>query len=163
MGIVKMRNFFLGFLIFVFSFLNASAEPKESCIEAPFKVAGNDIILAQNPSQKSAHVFFFQNKANHSIFIDHPVENPGASAGWSTYLRPGNWAALVINKKNFAIHCARIEPGQVVALNCQHTINVCNPKELSANTKFKGNYWLAEDRNWDSFVKILEKKGIVVN
>lgn len=139
------------------------AETPDLCEPAPSKKDGNNIILIGNTEQKSTQLYFFNNTSEKSIFIDHPSDNPGASAGWSTYLRPGNWAALALNKKNFAIHCSMITPGHVVTLNCSETIAVFSPKQVTYATKLKGSYWLAEDKNWETVMKVLEKKGIALS
>jgi hypothetical protein len=141
----------------------SAAEISAVCIPAPNKIDGDNIILLGKTEQKTAQIYFFTNTSNKSLFIDHPSDNPGASAGWSTYLRPGNWAALALNKKNFTIHCSMITPGKVVALKCSDTISVYVPKQVTVATKLKGNYWLAEDKNWEMVVKSLEKKGIIIS
>lgn len=134
----------------------------DSCIPVPYKIENNNIILTSQPDQpKTSQIYFFSNQSQKSIFIDHPSSNPGASAGWSSYLRAGHWSALALNKKSFAIQCAMIEPGKVVMLNCSKTIRICSPKNLTTKTRIKGNYWLAEDKEWDGFVKAMGKRGVV--
>ena len=154
-------------LLFIITFLFAmniayavTASP-QSCTPVTFQVENNDIVLTNPLTQrKVSQAYFITNKSSQSIFIEHPTANPGASAGWSSYLRPGNWSALVLNKKSFAIHCAMIQPGKVIPLDCSKTITVCAPKNLTTKTAFKGNYWLAEDKNWEGFVKALAKRGV---
>lgn len=157
-----MRHFFIAcFLALLGIGMAYAADPTpDSCTPVPLKVEDKDIILAGSTEKtKVSQVFFFTNKSKQSVFIDHPTGR-GASAGWATYLRPDNWAALALNKKNFVIHCSMIEPGKVVALDCSKTITVCQPKNLVSKTVLKGNFWLAEDKNWESFLKALEKRGV---
>lgn len=152
------------FVLFLLLLKGAMADTKENCPAVDMTIDNDNVVLTQSPHSKtSTQIYFIQNKSKNSIFIDHVSDNPGASAGWSTYLRSGNWAVLALNKKTFAIHCAMIQPGKVVALNCQDTITVCTPPHLTINKKIKGNYWLAEDKPWESVVKILEKKGIQIS
>lgn len=158
-----MRNWLLIFSFFMF-FLCVNkvytASASDSCIPAPIKIENNEIILLGNPLPKTTQIYFFKNKSSQSVFIDHSVANPGASAGWSSYLRPENWSAITLNKKNFAVRCVMIQPGKLVTLNCSHTITICTPKNVETKTKLKGSYWLAEDKNWEGLVKALEKRGI---
>lgn len=154
--------FFIIFFLFTLNSYAIIASP-ESCAPVAFKIENNDIVLTNNSEQrKISQVYFITNKSPQSTFIEHPTANPGASAGWSTFIRPGNWSALVLNKKNFAVHCAMIQPGKVIPLDCSKTITVCRPKSLTTKTPFKGNYWLAEDKNWETFVNVLAKKGVIL-
>jgi hypothetical protein len=150
-------------LIFVsFLMFGSLACANADCAPLNFTMEKNDMVLQGNP-KTSTQVFFFHNKSNKSIFLDRGGENPGASAGWSTYLRPDHWSVLLLNKKSFTVHCTMIEPGTVVVLNCKDMIEVCTPPNLTLNKKLKGNFWLAEDKPFESVVKILEKKGITTS
>lgn len=150
-------------MIFLFasSMAYSSTPLPESCAPVPFKIENNNIVLSSQPDQpKTSQIYFITNYSQQSIFIDHPSSNPGASAGWSSYLRSGHWSALALNKKSFAIQCAMIQPGKVVMLNCSKTIRICAPKNLTTKNRIKGNYWLAEDKEWEGFVKALSKRGV---
>jgi hypothetical protein len=139
--------------------LGNAAIAADQCQPISYIMEKNDMQLSGNP-KTATQIFFFTNQSDKSIFIDRVSNNPGASAGWSTYLRPGNWSVLLLNKKNFTVHCSMIEPGKVIPLNCEEMIQVCTPPNLTINSKLKGNYWLVEDKTFDVAMKILEKKGI---
>lgn len=137
---------------------------KNPCDPVNFKIDNKNIILPGSPSPKQSIVYFFKNKSNSSIWIDHPMtNNPGVSAGWSSYIRPGHWSALVLNKKNFAVSCAMIQPGKVVYMNCSATLDVCAPSNLTSEKVLNGNFWLAEDKPYDAFINVLTKRGIKIN
>lgn len=146
--------FFIVFLVF-----GNIAMAGDACEPVNFTMEKNDMALAGNP-KTPLQIFFFTNQSDKSIFLDRVSDNPGASAGWSTYLRPGHWSVLVINKKNFTVHCSMIEPGKVIALNCKDIIHVCTPPNLLFDKKLKGNYWLVEDKTFEVAIKTLEKKGL---
>jgi len=151
------------FVLFLLLLKVAIADTKNDCPPIAVTTDNENIVLTQHPHVKNpTQIYFIQNTSKNSIFIDRVADNPGASAGWSTYLRSGNWAVLALNKKTFAVHCAMIQPGKVVALKCQDTITICTPPHLAMYKKIKGNFWLAEDKSWDAVIKILEKKGIVI-
>ncbi len=146
------------FIVCIFMY-GCRAFATENCTPLHFTVENNDMVLEGNP-KTATQVFFFHNKSEKSLFLDRGGDNPGASAGWSTYLRPDNWSVLLLNKKTFTVHCTRIEPGNVITLSCKDMIEVCTPPTLTLNKKFKGNFWLVEDKSFENVAKILERKGI---
>jgi hypothetical protein len=154
-----MRSLSLIFiLLFIFSKSNA-ATPE--CLPLSPKIENKNIILPGTEDPKNSVVYFFKNKSLQSVLIDHPLKNnPGMNAGWSSYLRPDHWSALVLNKKEFAVSCVMIQPGKVVTLDCSTIIDVCTPHIISSKTPLKGNYWLSEDKPWDGFLKTMEKRGV---
>lgn len=156
-----MQNFFIFFVLFLLSAMSYAAPTVDSCVPTTYKIDGNNIILPGSPEAKKSHIYIFTNKSPRGVFIDHPVQNPGASAGWSSYVRPANWSAIVLNKKNFAVRCVMIQPGKVVTLNCSDTISVCSPN-VTTKTPLKGNAWLVEDKSWEDLVKVFEKRGIMI-
>lgn len=132
------------------------------CTSIPFSVQNNIFILPGASKQNRIQIYFFQNKSHQGIWLDHPQEkNPGMSAGWSSYIRPHNWSAIIINKSNFALSCASIQPGKVVYLDCSKVLGVCTPGHIILNKKMNGNSWLAEDKDWDSFLRTLQRRGVL--
>lgn len=153
------------FKVFVIFFLMAKmcfAIEKVTCAPLVLKSQDNNIILPGVENTHTAQIYFIHNTSQQSIWLDHPVENKsaGASAGWSSYSLPGKWSALLLNRKNFAISCAVIQPGKVEVRNCEKVISVCVPKLPLFDSKRKGSYWLVEDRTWDDLLKMLEKRGV---
>lgn len=139
----------------------AHAASNISCVPAVVKVEDKSIILPGSDDPKIRIVYFFNNISKKSLWLDHPVEKPSASAGWSSYLRMGNWSALSINRKNFKISCAEIQPGKVDYQECATSVAICTPKQMpKSDAKHKvGSGWIVEDKSWDEFVLVLSKKG----
>lgn len=146
--------------LFLVSHSIAWAAKPISCTQLALTSQNKEITLPGSPQPKTSVIYLFHNKSPQSLWIDHPVNNPGASAGWSSYLRPGNWSAIALNKKNFALRCAMIQPGKVVYLDCARTLAVCAPEKMTLAKPLEGNYWLAEDKDWEHFISTLNKKGI---
>lgn len=144
---------------FLFSILITSAIASP-CTPVIFKKNGNSIILPGSNDRKISQVYFFKNISTQSIWLDHVQKNPGASAGWASYIRPDHWSALALNKKNFEMSCATIQPGKVIYVDCAKSLEICTPTKLISEKSMKGNFWLTEDRPWDQFVKALEKRGL---
>jgi hypothetical protein len=144
----------------IFLFCSSAFAENISCTPAVVKVENKNIILPGITQPKTTKVYFFNNVSKQSLWLDHPVEKRSASAGWSSYLRPSNWSAIVLNRKNFAISCAVIKPGSVDYQDCSKAITICSPQHYTLNTKQKGTFWLVEDRTWDEFLKKMEKHKV---
>lgn len=136
-----------------------------TCIPAPIKIQDKNFILpGPDPAHKHAsQVYFFYNISKQSLWLDHPVEHRSASAGWSSYIQPQRWSAMLVDRQNFAVSCAQIKPGEVNYQSCEKVIKVCIPKADSFNAKRKGSYWLVEDKAWTDLLQGLEKRGFKVN
>lgn len=130
------------------------------CVPVKLKTQGNYIILPGPEQSRTARLYFFKNVSKQSLWLDHPVGHASASAGWSSYLRTGNWAALMLARKNFVVSCSVINPGNVDELECEKAISVCVAKSKDVIPNQKNTYWLAEDKSWDDLVKAMAKRGV---
>lgn len=152
-----MRKWYL-IIFFLLTFTHAYAAMRY--LPAAIKIENNLIILPGSAAAKVPQVYFLKNKSQTSIWIDHPLtKNPGVSAGFSSYLRGGNWSAFVLNKQNFALSCLKIQPGKVVTMNCKQILDVFTPLNWESLKPLKGSYWLTEDKADDAFIKALAKRG----
>lgn len=131
----------------------ASAAETFACSPAVVKTENKNIILPGPNDPKETKIYFFNNISQESLWLDHPVPHASASAGWSSYLRPSNWSAILVNRKDFVINCAVIKPGKVDYKDCGKAITICSPKTSTLGSKRKGSYWIVEDKSWDDFVK----------
>ena len=142
-------RYVIGIIFLLLSFdVFATHSNSFSCGPISLKSQNKNIILKRT-DEKIARVYILKNVASHSIWLDHPTEGRSLHAGWSSYLRPGNSSALLVNHKNFNISCAVIKPGKVDYLDCEKEIAVCTPKEVVLTGTRKGTYWLAEDKLFD--------------
>ncbi|MHB1946511.1 MAG: hypothetical protein ACYCQI_00170 [Gammaproteobacteria bacterium] len=157
-----MRNGFLaGLFIILWAVVKVVyAEKSFTCTPLTLKTHEQEIILPGVSDPHATQIYFLKNIAQQSIWLDHPDErHRGAHAGWSSYLRTGKWSALLLNRKNFTLSCAEIQPGKVQYHNCEKSITVCTPQHVQFDSKRKGSYWLVEDQTWDELLKSLEKRG----
>jgi len=156
-----MRIVIILFFIEFISWLTPVFAAAPKCVPVPFKIEGKNIILPGAEHSKTSVVYFFQNKSLQSLWIDHIDQTGrGMNAGWGSYIRPSHWSALVLNKKSFSVTCSMIQPDKVEPLDCSKTLAVCAPQNIVTPTPLEGNYWLAEDKNWDNFLHALEKRGV---
>ncbi len=157
-----LRNVILTSVLTLF-FISTAVKAEEKIICAPVDTKSQDkIIFLPGPTAGTAQIYFLKNISKHSIWIDHPVKNAPVSAGWSSYLRPGNWSAFLLTQKDFAISCVAIRPGKVDYLDCAQEISVCAPTNLKFNPARKSSYWLVEDKPLDDLVKALQNRGVSV-
>lgn len=134
---------------------------KVTCTPLKVKAANKNIFLTSSATQPaSAQLYFLKNVSKKSLWLDHPTKRAAASAGWSSYLRPGQWSAIVMDKKDFALSCAVIAPGQVEYLDCATAIAVCIPQHLVVTSMRKGTYWFVEDKSWEELLKGVAKRGV---
>lgn len=154
------HTLFIGLLTVLFGATNV-AEAGITCTPITLKAHDKNIILPGVDDVHSSQIYLMQNVSKQSLWLDHPNErHRSASAGWSSYLLPGKWSALLVNRKNFTISCAEIQPGKVDYQNCSKAITVCTPHVASFDSKRKGSYWLVEDQSWEDLLKALDKRGV---
>ena len=130
------------------------------CVPMEMKSENKEIILPGADEPHTNKLYIFKNLSAKSIWLDHPVLHPSVSAGWSSYLRMGHSSALLVNRKNFNLSCAVIQPGKLEYLDCAKVVSICIPKDVIYQSSRKGTYWLAEDKPWDDLLKALAKRGV---
>ncbi len=134
----------------------------QQCIPLEINSENKEIILPGPEEARKNKLYVVKNLTDKSIWLDHPVLHPSASAGWSSYLRKNNASALIVNRKNFNLNCAVIKPGKVDYLDCAKAVSICSPKEVLFKSSRKGTYWIAEDQSWEELMKTLDKRGLMV-
>ncbi len=154
-------NVFLASMIFCLNVVSAHAS-SFACVPAKIKTQDKSIILNVTDKElvKNATIYFVKNTSTKSVWLDHPTKHAGASAGWSSYLQPDHWSALLLDKKDFSLTCAVIQPGKVDYLNCEKVLSVCLPTQVTFQSKRKASYWLVEDKSWNNFLLALKKRGV---
>ena len=131
------------------------------CTPLIVKAQNKNIVLPGVDDPHTSQIYFLHNVSKKSLWLDHPNEHhKPMSAGWSSFLREGKWSAISINRKNFTISCAEIQPGEVVYHQCAKTIAVCTPHQTPLEAKRKGSGWMAEDQTWEDLLKVLGKRAI---
>lgn len=148
------------FIVLLLSFFISTAFAV-TCEPLKVKMHDKNIVLSFTGDKNSGEVYFFHNLGQQGIWLDHPT-NKSMSAGWSSYLRAGNWSAFLLNRKNFEISCSTIQPGHVDSLDCSKVVSACTASKAVFKKPVKGTYWLGEDKSWDELVKVVTKRGIAL-
>ena len=115
---------------------------------------------------KKDSLVFIHNLTATDLWITHPVQNPGASAGWTTRLRGGNWSALMLNKGPFILNCIESRPGHEQQIPCEGTIAVCKwkGKGVKIPDHDKGTtFWVAEDMSLAALTAAVGARGFVIS
>jgi hypothetical protein len=134
-------------------------KPHNTCVPMKLKSHDKNIVLEGTP--ETGQIFLIKNQSPKSVWIDHPVKHPSASAGWSSYIRTNEWSALFLDKKDFSLNCSVIQPGKVETLDCAQALSVCKPSHLTyTSTTRKGSFWLVEGKPLKELMKALEKRGV---
>jgi hypothetical protein len=132
-----------------------------TCVPVKVKVVNHNLILeGASLAAPAGQLYFFKNNSQKSLWVDHYGKQSAASAGWASYIRTHNWSALFLNKKEFTLSCAVIQPGKVDYVNCGQALSVCVPAHPALPSNRKGSYWLVEDKPWDVFLTLLARRGV---
>ncbi|RDI44553.1 hypothetical protein [Aquicella lusitana] len=141
---------------------NVLAAPSKrtiSCARKNIQFKHNEVVLNTRGSA-SPKVYFIKNISKYGIWLNRyqsdRSKSAGASAGWSSFLKPGNWSALLLSEKNFTMGCSIVGPGKITYLKCKKVIQVCE-SSLHAEPD-AGSYWAVENKKWDDFLKEVLKK-----
>jgi hypothetical protein len=130
-----------------------------ACQPLKMKSQNKNLIL-DGSNATNGQIFLLRNQSQKSVWLDHPGKHTSASAGWSSYLRPGEWSALLLDKKDFSLSCSSIQPGKVETLDCAQALSVCIPLHFSFTTSKKGSFWLVEGKSPKDLLKALELHGV---
>lgn len=137
-----------------------AADTKLVCTPLALKSQNKDFNLPGVEKSHTKKIYLFKNISQQSLWLDHPTEHAASSSSLSSYLRVNNASALLVNRKKFNINCSAITPGDVVGLDCEKVVSVCELKQSEVNSSRKGTYWLVEDKSWVEVEKLLVKKGV---
>jgi len=108
--------------------------------------AGSDFVTLS--AKQKANVWLIKNIGQTSFWLNHPVKNPGASAGWGSEISPNRYSVLLLNKMptGFILSCEQFESGKVIPLNCNKVLQVKLLKVIAIPKNFdNSSFWLAEN------------------
>lgn len=154
-----MRSFFF-FCILVCSFAVAAESTLPPGCQA-VAVQGEIVTLE---AEKSS-LIFIHNLTSTDLWITHPVQNPGASAGWTTRLQDGNWSALALSKGPFILECIESRPGHEQQIPCEGAIAVCKWKGKGVKIPASAQgvtLWAAENMSLDALTAAVGARGFVI-
>jgi len=165
---VRNKRMITAVLIALFVSAGCQAQDKgpadpEGCINSGFKFSGGELIL-NDGTGGVLNLFLLHNVSEDTIYINHePSNNPGASAGWSTELGPGNWTAVSMSDVNFDFMCGKMVPGKFQEVQCSGELKACKFDSAVFDEKSKGSYWVSENKPLDATLETIKSRGIEVN
>jgi hypothetical protein len=140
-------------LLFIPKILMANSTPPAGCF--PLPINGDNF----NIKAKKATLILINNQSANNLWLTHPVNDPSASAGWTSQLDKGQWSALVTDK-DFVIGCIEFKPGHEQQVPCEEVITGCVLKKVSFPKDSKGGYWAVENSKKKELVAKLNARGI---
>lgn len=123
----------------------------------PVAVEGETIKL----NIKEPVVFLINNDSDSVLWVTHPVDNPSASAGWSSQLEKKRWSALLVDKNKFELSCIESKPGHEQQIPCEGMLSICEWSKLKIPPVAKGTFWVAENMSLNALINHLGGKGFV--
>lgn len=91
----------------------------------PVQVQGNSVMV----DVKKGNLIFIHSTAKSDLWLNHPVTDPSASAGWTSRIQANHWSALALDKSSFEITCIESRPGHEQQIPCEGMIAVCQWKK----------------------------------
>jgi hypothetical protein len=146
------------------SFLNCKAGKEsaafpENCTRTGFEYRVDGVIL-NTDDQSSQGLYLLHNKSDSDYRVTHPVKDPGASAGWTSDLNPGNWSAFTVNIPGFELTCMKSGQSTMETLDCEKVLSVCRISNPVFKPDMSGNYWVSEDKPQGAVLDEIRSRGI---
>lgn len=122
----------------------------------PIPIEGEAVTLhAKKPTLMLIHSL-----SKGTLWLTHPVADPGASAGWTSQLDANKWSAFRVNKASFEINCVESSPGHEQQIPCEGAIAICAWSGVKFVGKGQdGNYWVAENMDLNSLPHQIKTRG----
>jgi len=121
----------------------------------PLVVQGETIKL----SAKQPMVILIHSLAEGDLWLNHPIADVGASAGWSSQLNAGNWTALALNKEDFELSCIESKPGHEQQVPCEGMLAACEWPTVRMPAQLKGTFWAGENMTLPALLVHLGGRG----
>lgn len=122
------------------------------------KVQGDAVTV--NSEKKS--LVFIHNLTSVDLWITHPVDDPGANAGWTSRLQSEKWSALSLEKGPFILNCIESRPGHEQQIPCEGAIAVCQWSKVKFPENAQGTFWASEDKSLDALTAAVGARGYVL-
>ncbi len=145
------------FLLAIFStgFAHAGLVMPKGCL--PLSIKTESAWL----KTKKPMLFLMMNNGDNDLWLVHPVDDPGASAGWTSKIEPRHWSAILINK-DFELNCIESLPGHEQHISCEQVLALCSYPSLKINPSLMGNAWMAENLPIRALITELGQRGLQV-
>ncbi|HVT62480.1 MAG TPA: hypothetical protein VHD33_03220 [Legionellaceae bacterium] len=118
-----------------------------------------------NFSNEKPLIIMLHNLSDSDLWITHPVNNPGAQAGFSSLLQKGKWSALALNRKNesFLLKCIESKPGHEQQISCADVLAICQWPKSKIPGENTGIFWAAENMDFVPLKAYVERQGFVLD
>jgi len=154
--------FFIGCILFVQQAVYAAVEDRLEFPRLPTKNFQHRGILFNQQSRLRPILYLLHNTSSQRFYFDYG-DHHGMDAGWSSWIAPKHWSAILINKPRFLLTCGQLfkTKAGVKSLDCARLVTVYRVKpELPSHGL--GTYWVAEDQPLATFYVAIKKRHIIL-
>lgn len=149
---------------FLLSFICCTAEEPGAgfpggCKPAGFSFKGDNLVLKTGAGEEQ-DLYLLHNISGKPLMLNHPVRNPGASAGWASEIGPGNWSAIAMNIREFELSCAYSGAGEYESAPCAKALEACGFANAVFPSDLTGSFWVSEDQKQDALLGEIKSRGI---
>lgn len=135
----------------------------ENCKTDQVRVLKQRLILHTKLNHEP-HLVLLRNVSKDELIINHVVVHPSASAGWSSYLRPGNYSALMVSQPRFSLICHKMDDGKYIPVSCNKVITTCYFSHFRDEQKVaNGTFWVVEDKPLKTVMQEILARKIFLN
>lgn len=150
-----MRVLLTIFTLLVCTFSWGNASFMQRCHPISIK---NDVALLK---VKKPALIVLHNTSEHTVWLTHPIKNPGASAGWTSELSANHWSALFLTpeKESFKLACIKSIPGHEQRVACVEVLRLCTLSTQSVPKNANTAFWALENINKNDLNPKLVQRG----
>ncbi len=133
--------------------------PKD-CEHTGFSFNKDLLLLNAHGTDSKRTIFLINNVSDGNLILNHPVADPGASAGWVSNLESHNWSAITLKVPNFSMSCSAGNQESFKQIPCDKVLKVCQILDPEFGSDFDGNFWVSENKSLNVLLEDVKKRGV---
>ena len=153
----------IALLLSVVSYADSQVRLPANCINTDVIYRQGRVILHAINNHKPQLYFFF-NKSDYLLMLNHEDPHPSASAGWGSSLRPRHWSAFMVTQPRFSLTCATMRKQKVQPLSCHGVLVACYFKNfIDQGHLSSGTIWIAENLLYSDLIDEMKKRKLYLH
>ena len=128
----------------------------------PLKKNSRSLILHGKKNQSI--LYLIHNKSRANLVLTHLLgKDPGASAGWDSFLNKQRWSALLLARKKLIFNCQKVtKQNRYQKVPCGQYLTLCRIgplRALKSNLRHS-SFWISENHSYRVMSKDIKRRGI---
>lgn len=154
-----MMRLWIGLMSFIFSTVVLSVTDVPKSCHMLSNITNNAVLKRDNTM-----TYLIKNISDQQLWLTHPNEDLGASAGWTSQLDAGRWSAIHLekNKEAFTLNCIETKPGREQQIPCRGVLIVCGDAKMKAPDDLASSFWAGENLPFDELINHLKGRGFSI-